>query len=63
MNVDSGPFGVLAWLANHLNAQGDVLIAGDIVTTGVLTNIYNATPGQQLVADYGSFGALKIEVT
>ena len=63
MNVDSGPFGVLAWLANHLNAQGDVLIAGDIVTTGVLTNIYNATPGQQLVADYGSFGTLKIEVT
>jgi len=63
MNVDDGPFGVLAWLANHLNAQGAVLRAGDIVTTGVLTNIYNATSGQLLVANYGSFGTLEIEVT
>ena len=63
MNVDDGPFGVLAWLANHLNAHGTLLRAGDIVTTGVLTNIYNATAGQLLVADYGSFGTLEIEVT
>jgi len=63
MNVDDGPFGVLAWLANHLNAQGAFLRAGDIVTTGVLTNIYNATSGQLLVANYGSFGTLEIEVT
>ena len=63
MNVDDGPFGVLAWLANHLNAQGAFLRAGDIVTTGVLTNIYNATSGQLLVASYGSFGSLEIEVT
>ncbi len=63
MNVDDGPFGVLAWLANHLNAQGAFLRAGDIVTTGVLTNIYNATSGQLLVANYGSFGSLEIEVT
>ena len=61
-NVDGGPFGVLAWLANHLNTQGDALRAGEIVTTGVLTNIYNAKVGQRLVANYGPFGNLEIEI-
>ncbi len=65
-NLTTGGTGktpLVAWLANHLNAQGAVLRAGDIVTTGVLTNIYNATSGQLLVANYGSFGTLEIEVT
>ena len=42
--------------------RGTALRAGEIVTTGVLTNIYNAKAGQRLVANYGPFGKLEIEI-
>ena len=60
-NVDGGPFGVLAWLANHLNSQGTLLKAGEVVTTGVMTSIYDASRGQNLEADYGPLGASRIQ--
>ena len=61
-NVDGGPFEVLAWLANHLNSRGWMLRAGEVVTTGVMTSIYNGTQGQTLSADYGPFGTIKIQI-
>ena len=60
-NVDGGPFGVLAWLANHLNQQGHQLQSGDVVTTGVMTDIFDADVGQRLVANYGPLGTIEIE--
>ena len=60
-NVDGGPFGVLAWLANHLNQQGHQLRSGDVVTTGVMTDIFDADVGQRLVANYGPLGTIEIE--
>ncbi len=61
-NVDGGPFEVLAWLANHLNSRGRMLRAGEVVTTGVMTSIYNGNQGQTLSADYGPFGTIKIQI-
>ncbi len=60
-NVDGGPFGVLAWLANHLNQQGHQLRSGDVVTTGVMSDIFDADVGQRLVANYGPLGTIEIE--
>ena len=60
-NVDGGPFGVLAWLANHLNQQGHQLRSGDVVTTGVMTDIFDADVGQRLVANYGPLGTIEIK--
>jgi 2-keto-4-pentenoate hydratase len=60
-NVDGGPFSVLAWLANHLNQQGNQLQSGDVITTGVMTDIFDADVGQKLVADYGPLGTIEIE--
>ena len=60
-NVDGGPFGVVAWLANHLNQRGHQLQSGDVVTTGVMTDIFDATVGQRLVANYGPLGTIEIE--
>lgn len=60
-NVDGGPFGVLAWLANHLNQRGHQLRSGDVVTTGVMTEIFDADVGQRLVANYGPLGTIEIE--
>ena len=61
-NVDGGPFEVLAWLANHLNSRGRMLRAGEVVTTGVMTSIYNGNQSQTLSADYGPFGTIKIQI-
>ena len=61
-NVDGGPFGVLAWLANHLNQQGHQLRSGDIVTTGVMTDIFDADMGQKLIANFGPLGTIEIEI-
>ncbi len=62
-NVDGGPFGVVAWLANHLNAMGTTLATGEIVTTGVMTDIYDSAPGEELVAQYTLPGIVKLQVT
>lgn len=62
-NVDGGPFGVVAWLANHLNAMGITLAAGEIVTTGVMTDIYDGAPGEEIVAQYDLPGVVHLNVT
>ena len=62
-NVDGGPFGVVAWLANHLNAMGITLAAGEIVTTGVMTDIYDSAPGEEIVAQYDLPGVVHLNVT
>jgi len=62
-NVDGGPFGVVAWLANHLNAMGITLAAGEIVTTGVMTDIYDSAPGEEIVAQYDLPGVVHLSVT
>ena len=62
-NVDGGPFGVVAWLANHLNAMGTTLAAGEIVTTGVMTDIYDSAPGETIVAHYDLPAVVELHVT
>ena len=44
-NVDGGPLGVLAWLANMLNRQGEMLKKGQKISTGTLTPVIAAAPG------------------
>ncbi len=61
-NVDGGPFGVVAWLANHLNAMGTTLAAGEIVTTGVMTDIYDSAPGETIVAHYDLPAVVELQV-
>jgi len=61
-NIDGGPFGVLAWLANQLNSRGQHLCAGDIVTTGVMTDIFDAEANQHIVANYESLGTVEITI-
>jgi 2-keto-4-pentenoate hydratase len=62
-NVDGGPFAVVAWLANHLNARGLALRAGEIVTTGVMTDIFDGGPGQSISADFDLPGQVTVTVS
>jgi 2-keto-4-pentenoate hydratase len=54
------PLNSLAWLANTLCEKGQSLKAGDLVSTGVCTDIYLAEPGDQIVADFGALGEVEI---
>lgn len=61
-NVDGGPFGATAWLANALAKMGRSLKAGDLVTTGTaIAPVPYAGDGKTAVADFGALG--KVEVT
>jgi len=56
------PLSALAWLANALPEYGLRLKAGDVVTTGLLTDgVYEANAGDALVGDFAAAG--KVEMT
>jgi len=59
-NVLGDPRVALAWLANDRAARGDGLKAGQIVTTGTCIKPVTIAPGDQVVADFGSLGRVKV---
>ena len=54
------PLNSLVWLANTLCEQGKMLKSGDLVSTGVCTDIYLAEAGDEIVADFGILGTVKV---
>lgn len=54
------PLTALAWLASHLSARGRTLAAGEIVTTGTMTNFNPASPNAEVVADFGGMGQVRL---
>ena len=55
------PLNALEWLVHRLHAQGIGLKAGEYVTTGVTTDIYDAQAGDHLVADFGPVGSVELQ--
>lgn len=55
-NVLGDPFAVLCWLATELPKYGKRLKRGDFVTTGLTTEIFLASSGDVLRADFGVLG-------
>ena len=62
-NALGGPLTALTWLANQQSAFGRGLLAGDLVTTGVVTDFVEVAAGDAVVADYGALGALRVSFT
>jgi 2-keto-4-pentenoate hydratase len=54
------PLSVMAWLADELPRFGIRLLRGDVVTTGVATNVFEAAAGDSCVADFGPFGTVTV---
>ena len=50
----------LAWLANMLNRQGEMLKKGQKISTGTLTPVIAAAPGDTLEADFGALGTVAV---
>ncbi|WP_420403234.1 2-keto-4-pentenoate hydratase [Nisaea sp.] len=57
-NVDGGPLGVLAWVANRLPLE-----PGDYVSTGTATSVHFAERGDTVVAHFGPLGQVEIEIS
>jgi 2-keto-4-pentenoate hydratase len=60
-NVLGDPRVALAWLANDRAARGDGLKAGQIITTGTCVKPMPIAPGDQIVADFGALGRVRVE--
>ena len=59
-NALGGPLTALTWLANQQSAFGRGLLAGDVITTGVVTDFVEVAAGDEVRADYGALGALQV---
>ena len=54
------PLDVMAWLGNELPSFGLQLRRGDVVTTGVATDVFEAVAGDTCTADFGPFGTVTV---
>lgn len=54
------PLTVMAWLADELRKFGAALSAGDVVTTGVATDVFEAGAGDHLRAEFAGLGAVEL---
>ena len=63
MLVFGDPIAGVAWLANQPEIAPRGLRAGDAVTTGTCTGIRPLSPGDEVVADYGSLGRVRASFT
>lgn len=59
-NVLGHPLAVMAWLADELPRYGRRLEAGDVVTTGVTTDVFEATAGDTIVATLADVGDVTV---
>jgi 2-keto-4-pentenoate hydratase len=55
------PLAPVVWLANHLNARGRALAAGEIVTTGSCNGIRFLAEGTRVDVEFGGLGAASVE--
>ena len=54
------PLNVMAWLANELPKFDGALKAGDRVSTGVCTDVYEGKSGDSVRADFGVLGGVDL---
>lgn len=59
-NVLGHPLNVMAWLADELPGFGLQLRAGDLVTTGVTTGVFEADAGDEIIAEFDGLGSVGV---
>lgn len=60
-NVLGHPLNVMAWLADELPRYGLRLRQGDLVTTGVTTDVFEAESGDRIVAHFDGLGSVAVD--
>jgi 2-keto-4-pentenoate hydratase len=61
-NALGGPELALTWLANNLVAKGLFLQTGDVVTTGVITEVFDTEIGDFVKASYDLIGDVSVQL-
>jgi 2-keto-4-pentenoate hydratase len=61
-NALGGPELALTWLANNLIEKGLFLRAGDVVTTGVITEVFDTKIGDYVEATYDHLGTVIVQL-
>ena len=61
-NALGGPELALTWLANDLISKGLHLRAGDVVTTGVITEVFDTHIGDFVEATYDMIGTVTVQL-
>ena len=56
------PLTVMAWLADELAGRGRQLRAGDLVTTGVTTDVFEAVAGDTVEARFEGLGPVELSL-
>ncbi len=54
------PLNALTWLVNKVNSRGETVRAGQYMTTGVVSEVYMAAPGDEIEATFGPLGAVRV---
>ena len=62
INALGGPEIALTWLANDLIKKGLFLRAGDVVTTGVITEVFDTKIGDFVEAIYDPIGTVTVQL-
>jgi 2-keto-4-pentenoate hydratase len=62
-NALGGAMSVIAWLANALHQEGLYLKAGDVVTTGVVTDVPLLGQGQKAKARFQGLGEVEVALS
>lgn len=56
------PLTVMAWLADELERRGRPLRSGDLVTTGVTTDVFEAGAGDDVAASFDGIGTVELRM-
>lgn len=60
--LQGGPFGALAWLADHLSQRGHGLKSGMWISTGATTGVHRISPHQRAVVRFPKIAELEFDV-
>jgi len=61
--IKPGPLGALAFTLNKLAEQGQVLRAGDVISTGMITGVHDIRIGQQSRHVFAGAGEVLVQIT
>ncbi|MFG6439346.1 2-keto-4-pentenoate hydratase [Roseateles sp. LKC17W] len=61
--IKPGPLGALAFTLNKRAQQGQVLKAGDVISTGMITGVHDIRIGQQSRHVFAGCGELQVQIT
>lgn len=61
--IKAGPLGALAFTLNKRAQQGEILRAGDVISTGMITGVHDIRIGQRSRHVFAGYGDVQVQIT